>query len=120
MPERIFKIHDLVSSKGGTSMEVICKTKIHEIHLWRVHPGEWIYPHIHPHNDDFWYIIKGVGEYYLSANIKKTVRPGDIAVASPEEVHGIYNTGSEDIIIYSVLSPLPVEILEVPGFEYPE
>jgi quercetin dioxygenase-like cupin family protein len=120
MPERIFNIDGSVSSKGGTSMEVICKTKIHEIHLWRVHPGESIYPHIHPHNDDFWYIIKGVGEYYLSANIKKTVRPGDIAVASPDEVHGIYNTGSEDIIIYSVLSPLPIEILEVPGFEYPE
>ena len=119
MPERIFKIDDLISSKGGTSMEVICKTKIHEIHLWRLHPGELIYQHIHSHNDDFWYIINGVGEYYLSANIKK-VRPGDIALASPEEVHGIYNTGSEDIFIYSVLSPLPVEILKVPGFEYPE
>lgn len=120
MPERIFKIHDMISSKGSTSREVICKTEIHEIHLWRVIPEEWIYPHIHPHNDDFWYIIQGVGDYYLAANMKKTVGPGDIAIAAPEEVHGIFNTGSEDIIIYSVLSPRPIEIHVAPGFEYPE
>ncbi len=45
---------------------------------------------------------------------------GDIAVAVPGEVHGVFNSGSEDIIVYSVLSPLPIEMEAVPDFEYPE
>jgi len=101
-------------------MEVIFSSQIHEIHLWRVTPGEWIYPHTHPYNDDIWYIIQGSGEYYLAAKEKKTVAPGDIAVATPGEVHGLFNSGSEDLIVYSVLSPLPIEMDAVPGFEYPE
>lgn len=120
MPERIFKIDDKVSGRGQSSLEVVFRSEIHEIHLWRVTPGEWIYPHTHPHNDDIWYIIQGKGEYYVSAQEMKAVEPGDIAVANPGDVHGLYNAGSEDIIVYSLLSPLPVEIEAAPGFKYPE
>ena len=119
MFERMLKINEATPCKGKTSLEVIFRSKIHEIHLWRVVPGEWIYPHIHPGNDDIWHIIHGGGEYYLSSNETKTVETGDIAVASPGDVHGIFNSGSEDIIVYSVLSPTPVEIDAVPGFIYP-
>ena len=76
--------------------------------------------HIHPYNDDVWYIIQGVGEYFTTVQDKETVKSGDIAVASQGDVHGIFNPGPEDIIVYSVLSPLPIEIQEAPGFEYPE
>ena len=120
MSERIFKINEMVPARGITSMDVIFRSEIHEIHLWRVTPGEWIYPHIHPNNEDMWYIIHGEGEYYINSNETRIVEPGNIAVAKPEEVHGMYNSGSEDIIIYSVLSPRPVEIEEAPGFDYPE
>ncbi len=120
MSERILKICELVSSQGETSMEAISHSGIHEIHLWRIAPGEWIYPHIHPENDDIWYFIQGTGEYYTSSSKKKTVTPGDIAVALPGEVHGVFNSGSEDIIIYSVLAPLPIEMEPAPDFEYPE
>lgn len=120
MSERILKISEMIPNGGKTSQEVIFRSEIHEIHLWRVAPGEWIYPHLHPGNDDIWYIIQGIGEYYLSANETKTIEPGDIAAATPGDVHGIFNSGSEDIIVYSVLSPLPVEIEPAPDFEYPE
>ena len=119
VPERIFKIFEMVPSKGSTYREIIFNAKNHEIHLWRVSPGEWIYPHTHPHSDDIWYIVQGVGEYYTTSKEEKTVKPGDIAVASPRDVHGIFNSGSEDIVILSVLSPLPVEMDEASGFEYP-
>ena len=120
MSERLFKIDELVSGEGKTSMSVIFQSDIHEIHLWRVAPGKWIYPHIHPYNDDIWHVIQGTGEYYLSAKETKTVEPGDIAVAKPGYVHGIFNSGVDDMIVYSVLSPLPVEIDPVPDFEYPD
>ena len=120
MAERLFKADVLVSDKGKTSREVICRSKIHEVHIWRVTPGEWVYPHFHPYNDDIWYIIQGEGEYYLTAEETQIVKPGDILVAAPGNVHGIFNPGNEDIIVYSLLSPLPVEIEPAQGFEYPE
>jgi quercetin dioxygenase-like cupin family protein len=120
MSERIFTITREVSGKGRTSLQVIFRSEIHEIHLWRVTPGEWVYPHTHPHNDDIWHIIQGTGKYYLTSQETKTVKRGDIAVARPSEVHGIFNSGNEDIIVYSVLSPLPVEIEPAQGFKYPE
>ena len=119
MSERLFKIDKVVPNEGDTTMGVIFRSEIHEIHLWRVTPGEWVYPHIHPCNDDIWYVIKGKGDYYLDAEETKTVRPGDIAVARPGEIHGRFNSGSEDIIVYSILSPLPVEMEPAPGFKYP-
>ena len=120
MSERIVKIPEILPQKGSTSRTIIFKTKIHEIHLWRVAPEGWVYPHIHPNNDDIWYILEGEGEYYFNSKEIITVRPGDIAVAAPGDVHGVFNFGSEDIIIYSVLSPLPVEIEPAPDFEYPK
>ena len=119
MNERIFNIFEMLPSKGSTYRELIF-TKNHEIHLWRIIPGEWIYPHFHPHSDDIWYIIEGAGEYYTTTTAKKTVKSEDIEIASPGDVHGIFNSGPEDIVIMSVLSPLPVDIEMAPGFEYPE
>jgi quercetin dioxygenase-like cupin family protein len=120
MAERLFKVAESIPSKGKTSREIICRSKIHEINLWRVTPGKWVYPHIHPYNDDIWYIIQGEGNYYLTAEETQIVKSGDILVATPGDVHGIYNTGNNDIIIYSILSPLPVKIEPAQGFDYPE
>ena len=119
MDERIANILEILPAKDNTYRELLYSEN-HEIHLWRIRPGEWIYPHTHPHSDDIWFMVQGEGEYYLTAKEKKTVGPGDITVATPGQVHGIFNSGSEDIIIYSVLAPLPVETDEAPGFEYPE
>lgn len=119
MKKRIYNIPEMVPGKGKTYRELIYAAENHEIHLWRVTAGGWIYPHIHPHSDDIWHIVSGTGEYYTTAEEKRIVKAGDIAVASPMEVHGIFNPGSEDVVIFSVLAPLPVEIDAAPGFVYP-
>ena len=41
-------------------------------------------------------------------------------MATPGDVHGVFNSGSEDIIVYSVLSPLPIEMDAAPDFKHPE
>jgi mannose-6-phosphate isomerase-like protein (cupin superfamily) len=119
MKKRIYNIFEIVPGRDRTYRELIHEAENHEIHLWRVTPGEWIYPHIHPHSDDIWYIVEGEGEYYTSAEEIRKVRAGDLAIASPREVHGIFNCSAGDIVILSVLSPLPVETDEAPGFKYP-
>lgn len=120
MSERIFNIFEKAPGKGSSYREPIYDCKNHEIHLWRIIPGEWIYPHTHPHTDDIWYIVQGNGEYYTTANEKNAIGPGDLAFASPNEVHGIFNSGTEEMIVLSVLAPIPVEYAEAPGFEYPK
>lgn len=119
MTERIFNVFRAVPAKGSTYREPIYDCKNHEIHLWRVIAGEWIYPHTHPRSDDIWYIIQGQGDYYLTATEKHSVGPGDLVLASPDEVHGMFNSGTEEMLILSLLAPLPVEYAEAPGFEYP-
>ncbi len=119
MPVRILNILEAAPGTGRTYREPIYDCLNHEIHLWRVIPGEWIYPHTHPHNDDIWYVVQGQGVYYTTATDMQGVGPGDLAFASPDEVHGIFNSGTEDMVILSVLAPLPVEYTEAPGFKYP-
>lgn len=120
MAERIYNIHDVVPFLGRTYREAIYDCQNHEIHLWRITPGEWIYPHTHPHTDDIWYVVQGQGDYLTTASESLTVGPGNLLLASPDDVHGIFNSGEDDIIILSILAPLPVEYDEAPGFEYPE
>jgi len=119
MADRILRIKTVIPDMGKTYRKIFRNAENHEIHLWRIIPDDWIYPHIHPGSDDIWYIIEGEGDYCLSAKKKQRIGPGDIAVASPKEVHGIFNPGRQDIIVLSVLAPLPVDIEEAPGFDYP-
>ena len=119
MIERISNIPDMIPSRDVSYRELIF-TENNEIHLWRIKPGEWIYPHIHPDNDDIWYIIEGLGEYYTSSQEKRAVQAGDAAIACPGDVHGIFNSGPDDMVILSVLSPLPIDVKTAPGFEYPD
>jgi quercetin dioxygenase-like cupin family protein len=119
MNERISNIPEMIPCSDVTYRELIF-TENNEIHLWRIRPGEWIYPHIHPDNDDIWYIIEGLGEYYTSSQEKRAVQAGDVAIAYPGDVHGMFNSRPEDMIILSVLSPLPIDVETAPGFEYPD
>ncbi len=119
MTKRIIHITDAVPAKNCTYRAMISDCRNHDIHLWRITAGEWIYPHVHPGSDDIWYIVQGHGDYYISAGEKYPVGPGDLAFASPLEVHGIFNSGDEDLLVLSILAPLPVEVGEAPGFDYP-
>jgi len=120
MQYRVYNIFETAPAKGRTYRAPIYDCKNHEVHIWRVMPGEWIYPHTHPNTDDIWHVVQGEGEYYTSAVEKHPVRQGDLMLASPEEVHGIFNSGKEELVILSLLAPLPVEYAEAPGFEYPD
>jgi mannose-6-phosphate isomerase-like protein (cupin superfamily) len=71
--ERIANIPVVNPYRDVTYRELIF-TENNEIHRWRIKPGEWTYPHIHPENDDIWYIIEGEGKYYTSSQEKRAVQ----------------------------------------------
>jgi len=73
---------------------------------WYVKPNQRIAPHIHPHGQDTWTILRGNGEYYLDQKgTKKTILAGDIVVAPVGSVHGVFNNGDEPLVFISIVSP---------------
>jgi quercetin dioxygenase-like cupin family protein len=73
---------------------------------WTFKPAQRISPHAHPNGQYTWTVIAGVGEYQLDAS-GATVRmaAGDISVAPAGAVHGVLNTGPQDLVFVSVVSP---------------
>lgn len=73
---------------------------------WIVKPGQRISPHVHPNGQDTWTVIAGEGEYQLDASgSTMRIAAGDIAVAPAGAVHGVLNTGPQDLVFVSVVSP---------------
>lgn len=58
----------------------------------------------HPHNDEFevYYILSGEGAYNDNG-VLKTVRAGDVTVCPSGEVHGLENTGNEDLAMIALI-----------------
>lgn len=58
----------------------------------------------HPHHDEFevYYILSGEGSYDDNGQIK-TVHAGDVTVCPSGEVHGLENTGTEDLAIIALI-----------------
>ncbi len=107
MSRRIFQVADhLQPSEGEPIRSVVHETTDAVVVAWTVKPGQRISPHVHPSGQDTWTVISGVGEYQVDES-GKTVRiaAGDIAVATSGAVHGLLNTGSQDFIFVSVVSP---------------
>ncbi|ELS30523.1 MULTISPECIES: cupin domain-containing protein [Pseudanabaena] len=73
---------------------------------WYIQPNQEISPHIHPNGQDTWTILQGKGEYYLDpAGNTKAIFAGDVVVAYPNCVHGVFNNSNEPLIFISVVAP---------------
>ena len=107
MYRRVFHVADHLQPNDGEPIRsVVHETGDAAIVAWTVKPGQRISPHLHPIGQDTWTVIAGVGEYQVDAS-GATVRiaAGDIAVAPAGAVHGVLNTGSQDLVFVSVVSP---------------
>ena len=61
-----------------------------------VAPGNTIGEHYHEGDNEVFYFLKGVGRYNDNGTIVE-VHPGDTAVCSSGEMHGLENIGSEPL-----------------------
>jgi len=59
---------------------------------------------VHGHTDEFevYYILKGEGDYNDNGNIVR-VKAGDVTVCKSGEVHGMTNTGTEDLEMIALI-----------------
>ena len=107
MSQRVFQVADhLQPTDGEPIRSVVHETDDAAIVAWTVKPGQRISPHLHPGGQDTWTVIAGAGDYQIdAAGTTVPIRAGDVAVAPVGAVHGVLNTGSQDLVFVSVVSP---------------
>jgi len=123
MSQRVFQVADhLQPSEVAPIRSVVCETTDAVVVAWTVKPGQRIHPHVHPRGQDTWTVISGVGEYQVDESGKTvSIAAGDIAIAPIGAVHGLFNTGLQDFVFVSVVSPALAGFEELPhqGFHAP-
>jgi quercetin dioxygenase-like cupin family protein len=104
---RIFKSSKFFQpTEGEPIRSVVTESQEAVVVAWYIKPGQEISAHIHPNGQDTWTILTGKGEYYLDkVRTTKPIVAGDVVVAHPGCVHGVFNNGDEALIFISVVSP---------------
>lgn len=108
MPDRLYKSADFMAPTDGEPIRSVVTQSSHAtVVAWHIKPGQRIAPHVHPQGQDTWTVLSGSGQYLLdSEGSTQTIVPGDILVAHPGEVHGVFNHGGEPLVFISVVCPL--------------
>ncbi len=66
-------------------------------------PGQAQEIHMHPATSHAWFIVSGAGEVTMEEGRRETVGPGLFLVHPRNSVHGLRNTGDENLV-YVALS----------------
>lgn len=59
----------------------------------------------HEFSEQIWYAVKGKGKLLLSDNAEKDFKAGDVVRFEEKEIHGLRNSGSDELVYISVTSP---------------
>jgi quercetin dioxygenase-like cupin family protein len=103
MNRRIFNAEEMVcfSSEKAVVTEVVA-TPHSSIAVWGVRPGQEVPAHTHPDGQDTWVMLRGELTYYLGNGQRRTIRAGEIDIASPDQVHGAINESATDAVFLSI------------------
>lgn len=105
MNERLFFLKDYAyfSPEQSVVTEMVI-TENSSIAVWGVKPGQTVEAHFHPDGQDTWIVLQGSLTYYLGDGQSKTLKTGQLAIATPQQIHGAINEGMEDVIFVSIYS----------------
>jgi quercetin dioxygenase-like cupin family protein len=106
-PRRIFPSAAFMTpADDEPARSVVVETPEAVVVAWYVQPGQRIPAHVHPAGQDTWTVLSGHGLYQTDAEgATRPLKPGDIAIAGPGSVHGVYNHGNEVLQFISVVTP---------------
>ena len=69
-------------------------------------PGEGLKSHLHPESEEIYFVVKGSGTVYLGAEKKPVnVEANTALYIPPKTVHGVKNTGNEELVIAFFVAP---------------
>jgi quercetin dioxygenase-like cupin family protein len=90
--------------KFGRSVVFSTDTAAQFVYAFR--PGQAMTEHTHPFSGE--YILVLAGEAQISVGTESVLAAvNDVVLVAPEEVHAIYNHGSEPLVVLSFMSPKP-------------
>ncbi|HWE72196.1 MAG TPA: cupin domain-containing protein [Stellaceae bacterium] len=96
--ERIFKIEEHI--KTGEAYHRSTRLYVGDdfrTTLITLTPGQAQETHKHPETSHAWFIVSGNGEVEMEDGKRVAVEPGWFSVHPRNSVHGLYNTGSENL-----------------------
>ena len=114
-PQRYFKVADFLQPADGEPIRSVITESVDAAVIgWCVKPGQRISAHVHPDGQDTWTILSGCGRYCVSAHGESiAIAEGDVVIAHRGEVHGVLNTGQEDLVFISVVTPAAAGFIQV-------
>lgn len=105
MNERIFTLNtDVCFSDEESVVTEIVTNENSSIAVWGVRPGQKVEAHFHPAGQDTWVMLQGKLTYHLGNGEKRTLSPGQLALAQPSQVHAAVNEGTEEAVFVSIYS----------------
>lgn len=100
---RVFRIADHVVVGGETRAGRMYVGEEFRAVVITLPPGDAQEPHMHPATSHAWFIVSGKGEVTMEDGRRETVEPGMFLVHPRDTVHGLRNTGDENLV-YIALS----------------
>ena len=74
--------------------------------VYCLEPGQAQKVHAHPGATKFYYGIEGEGTFTLG-DATRTLGPGGLAWAAPDEPHGVENQGDDQLVVLVSMAPNP-------------
>ena len=104
---QIIRFADYLKDGGTESVRTVLHHDRHDNNmvLWQIPPGTSLPAHRHPHGVDIWIVLQGEAELVDDAQSGRTIRAGDSVVVGDHQIHGARNSGQEDCILVSIISP---------------
>lgn len=96
--ERVFRIadHVVVDAQKLRSGRMYVGDEFRAVVL-TLTPGQGQETHMHPTTDHAWFIVSGTGEVTMEGGRIEKVEPGMFLVHPRNSVHGLRNTGTENL-----------------------
>ena len=104
---QIIRFADYLKDGGTESVRTVLHHDRHDNNmvLWQIPPGTSLPAHRHPHGVDIWIVLQGEAELVDDAQSGRTIRAGESVVVGDHQIHGARNSGQEDCILVSIISP---------------
>ncbi len=100
---RVFRIADHIVLNGETRAGRMYVGDEFRAVVITLPPGDAQEPHLHPSTTHAWFIVSGTGEVTMEDGHHETVEPGLFVVHPRNTVHGLRNTGADNLV-YIALS----------------
>lgn len=95
---------------GETIVEIVGRasknapSEIHSVAHVTIPPGKNVDPHHHKVSEEAYVFLKGKGRMHID-NEEQNVSAGDTCLVKANQVHHLYNNGSEDLEFLAICIP---------------